>query len=72
MPHQNKIHQETLLREIQTIPPEYFPNLLQMIRIFRETVLFSAAAQNKLEKKQKRYPLRGLPFTYLNPTEPVA
>jgi hypothetical protein len=72
MPHQDKIHQKTLLREIQTIPPEYFPNLLQMIRVFRETALLSTASQNKQEKKQKRYPLRGLPFTYIDPTEPVA
>ena len=72
MQYQDKIYQKILLREIQTIPPEYFPNLLQMIRIFRETALLSAASQSKLEQKQKRYPLRGLPFTYIDPTEPVA
>lgn len=72
MLNKNKIHHKILLSEIKTIPPEYFPNLLQMIRVFRETILFSAAARNMQEKKQKRYPLRGIPFTYIDPTESVA
>ena len=72
MPNQAKIHQHDLIREIKTIPPEYFPNLLQMIRVFRETALFGKISQNKTKKKEKQYPLRGLPFTYTDPTEPVA
>ncbi|MGR0481028.1 MAG: hypothetical protein ACTFAL_06370 [Candidatus Electronema sp. V4] len=72
MTNQDFAYQQTLLREIATIPSEYFPNLLQLIRIFRETVLLSSASQDKMEKEQKRYPLRGLPFTYIDPTEPVA
>ncbi|MCI5190294.1 MAG: hypothetical protein D3905_10995 [Candidatus Electrothrix sp. AS4_5] len=60
-----------LIREIKRIPPEYFPNLLQLIRVFRETALFGKASQNKAKKKEKRYPLRGLPFTYTDPTEPL-
>jgi len=65
-------YQQTLLREVETIPSEYFPNLLQLIRIFRETVLLSSASQDKKEEEQKQYPLRGLPFTYIDQTEPVA
>ena len=33
MPNQIKIHQHDLIREIKTIPLEYFPNLLQLIRV---------------------------------------
>ncbi len=72
MPNQAKIYQRDLIKEIKAVPPEYFPNLLQMIRVFRETVLFNSLSQSKLEVKQKRYSLRGLPFTYIDPTEPVA
>ena len=72
MPNQANIYQQDLIREIKTIPREYFPNLLQMIRVFRETALHNSLSQSKLDKKQKRYPLRGLPFTYIDPTEPVA
>ncbi len=71
MKNKDAAHKQTLLREIGTIPSEYFPNIIQLIRIFRETILFSAASQNMREKKQKRYTLRGLPFTYIDPTEPV-
>ena len=72
MPKQANIYQQDLIREIRTIPREYFPNLLQMIRVFRETALRNSLSQSKLGKKRKRYPLRGLPFTYIDPTEPVA
>ncbi len=72
MTNQDIVHQQALLKELSTIPSGYFPNLLQLIRIFRETVLLSAASQGKLEKEQNRYPLRGRPFTYIDPTEPVA
>ena len=72
MANQAKIYQSDLIKEIKAIPPEYFPNLLQMIRIFRETALFNSLSQDKLDKKQNRYPLRGRPFTYIDPTEPVA
>lgn len=33
-----------LLREIQQTPREYWPNLLQMIRLFRETVTMKPGA----------------------------
>ncbi len=72
MPDQVKVHQQDLVKEIQSIPPEYFPNLLQMIRVFRETALYNSLTQEKLTTQQNRYPLRGLPFTYIDPTEPVA
>jgi hypothetical protein len=72
MPNQAKTYQKDLIKEIKAIPPEYFPNLLQMIRIFRETALLNSPSQQTLDKKRNRYPLRGLPFTYIDPTEPVA
>lgn len=72
MPNEAKVYQRDLIKEIKAVPPEYFPNLLQMIRVFRETALFNSLSQSKLDKRQKRYPLRGLPFTYIDPTEPVA
>lgn len=72
MPSQAKVYQRDLIKEINTVPPEYFPNLLQMIRVFRETAIFNSISQRELSKKGNRYPLRGLPFTYIDPTEPVA
>ena len=72
MPHQAKVYQRDLIKEINTVPPEYFPNLLQMIRVFRETAIVNSLSQKDLSKKGSRYPLRGLPFTYIEPTEPVA
>ena len=72
MPNQAKVYQQDLIKEIKSIPPEYFPNLLQIIRIFRETALYSSLTQKNLTTEQNRYPLRGLPFTYIDPTEPVA
>lgn len=72
MPNQANTYQKDLIKEIKAIPPEYFPNLLQMIRIFRETALFNSLSQQTLNKKQDRYPLRCRSFTYIDPTEPVA
>ena len=72
MPNQAEIYQQELLREIKAIPPEYFPNLLKIIRVFRETALFGKVSRNRTEEKKEKYPLRGLSFTYIDPTEPVA
>lgn len=73
MPNQIKVYQQNLIKEIKSIPPEYLPNLLQMIRVFRETALFNSLSQRKkLNLKQNLYPLRGHPFSYIDPTEPVA
>ncbi len=72
MPNQAKVYQRDLIKEINTVPQEYFPNLLQMIRVFREAVMFNSLSQGELSKKGNQYPLRGLPFTYIDPTEPVA
>lgn len=72
MPTQAKVYQRDLIKEIKSIPPEYFPNLLQMIRVFRETALFNSLTSEKTNVKQNRYPLRGLPFSYIDPTKPVA
>jgi hypothetical protein len=72
MSNQDIACQQALLKEVKAIPSEYFPNLLELIRIFRETVLLNPASQGRPEKEQERYPLRGRPFTYIDPTEPVA
>ncbi len=72
MPTQAKVYQRDLIKKINTVPPEYFPNLLQMIRVFRETVMLKSLSQKESSKKGNRYPLRGLPFTFIDPTEPVA
>ncbi|MBF0200496.1 MAG: hypothetical protein HQK66_04115 [Desulfamplus sp.] len=72
MTKQAKIYQKDMLEEIKSIPQEYLPNLLQIIRIFRETALLSSLSQNTIDKKQNPYPLRGIPFTYIDPTDPVA
>lgn len=72
MPSQAEIYQQELLREVKAIPPEYLPNLLKIIRVFRETALFGKVSRRKPEDMEEKYPLRGLPFTYIDPTEPVA
>ncbi|MFM7407357.1 MAG: hypothetical protein ACKO3K_12030 [Cuspidothrix sp.] len=35
-----------ILREIQTTPKEYWPNLLQIMRVFRESVTFKTELLN--------------------------
>jgi hypothetical protein len=37
-------HQRELLAELQGLPEEYYPLLLQMIRTYRESVLLKPAA----------------------------
>ena len=69
---QSTIHQKDIIKEISQIPPKYFPNLLQMIRVFRETALYDSFSEKTAEKREKLYPLRGIAFTYIDPTEPVA
>jgi len=66
------VYQRDLIKEINTVPLKYFPNLLQMIRVFRETAIFNSFSQKELSKKENRYPLRGIPFTYIEPTDLVA
>ncbi|MFB2833147.1 hypothetical protein [Floridanema evergladense] len=39
-----------LLQEIQQTPEEYLPNLLQMIRLFRESVTMKSAQSNAWQK----------------------
>lgn len=39
-----------LLRELQQTPAEYWPNLLQMIRLFRETVTMKHTSSDAWEK----------------------
>ena len=37
------IYEKQLVREIEATPREYWPNLLQLIRLFRETVVLKTA-----------------------------
>jgi len=46
MPDQAEFFRQELLREIKAIPPEYFPNLLKIIRVFRETALFGRVSRD--------------------------
>lgn len=36
-------YEEQLVREIRDTPKEYWPNLLQLVRLFRESVLLKPA-----------------------------
>jgi len=36
-------YEEQLVREIHEMPKEYWPNLLQLIRLFRESVILKPA-----------------------------
>ncbi len=44
MASQASIDEKQLVREIEATPKEYWPNLLQLIRLFRETVELKPAA----------------------------
>ena len=37
------IGEEQLVREIRQTPEEYWPNLLQLIRLFRESIMLKSA-----------------------------
>ena len=37
------VEQELLVREIEQTPKEYWPNLLQLVRLFRESVTLKPA-----------------------------
>ena len=39
-------YQKQLIYEIQTIPEEYLPNLIQIIRLFNESVTLKPAAES--------------------------
>jgi len=47
-----------ILREIQTTPKEYWPNLLQIMRVFRESVTFKTELlnhnQQEIDAKQQQ------------------
>ncbi|MBA4379970.1 MAG: hypothetical protein C0393_04680 [Anaerolinea sp.] len=46
MPENTLSLEELLFREVQHTPAEYWPNLLQMVRLFRETVTLNPAEQS--------------------------
>jgi hypothetical protein len=37
------INEEQIIREIHSIPDEYWPNLLEIVRLFRESVTLNPA-----------------------------
>jgi len=39
------IYEKQILREVKCTPKEYLPNLLQMVRLFRETIVLQPAEQ---------------------------
>jgi len=43
MPAKVSIYEKQLTREIRGTPEEYLPNLLQIVRLFRESVTLKAA-----------------------------
>lgn len=43
MTSQASAFEKQLVREIKATPPEYWPNLLQLIRLFRETIVLKPA-----------------------------
>lgn len=43
MSYQASTYEEQLVYEIRETPPEYWPNLLQLIRLFRESVTLAPA-----------------------------
>jgi hypothetical protein len=49
--------QEQLVREIKTVPNEYLPNLLQIVRLFRDSVSLKPAEESFREGWQEA--LRG-------------
>ncbi|MDI6770876.1 MAG: hypothetical protein QMD04_14545 [Anaerolineales bacterium] len=46
MPEKLLNYEELLGQEVQHTPAEYWPNLLQLVRLFRETVTLNPAAQS--------------------------
>ena len=43
MAAETSVYEEQLLREIKETPEEYLPNLLQIVRLFRESVTLKSA-----------------------------
>ena len=43
MVSQGSIDEEQIIREINSIPNEYWPNLLEIVRLFRESVTLKPA-----------------------------
>jgi hypothetical protein len=39
------VYEKQILREIKGTPREYLPNLLQMVRLFRETIVLRPAEE---------------------------
>ncbi len=43
MPTKYSVYEEHIIREIRGVPEEYLPNLLQIVRLFRESVVLKPA-----------------------------
>ncbi len=46
MSSQASTYEKQLVREIRATPPEYWPSLLQLIRLFREAVVLKPAEES--------------------------
>jgi hypothetical protein len=58
-----------LIQEIQSLPEEGLPELAAFLNYLK----FKYQFQTNLDRQTAdRYPLRGTPLTYMDPTEPVA
>jgi len=38
-----KVYEEEIVQEVKGVPEEYLPNLLQIVRLFRESVVLKPA-----------------------------
>lgn len=56
---------EQLLREIQKTPQEYWPSLLQMVRLFRESVTLKPAEASFRQGWQEAIAQQTLPLSQL-------
>jgi len=65
MPSKALVYEEQIVREIHEVPREYWPNLLQIIRLFRESVALKPADASLRQGWQEAmmeqtYPVSGL------------
>ncbi len=40
------VYYDELVQEIQTVPSEYFPTLLQFVRLFRQSIMLKPAEES--------------------------
>jgi len=65
MSSQGLAYEEQLVREIHETPREYWPNLLQLIRLFRESVILKPAEASFRQGWQEAMAGQTLPVSEL-------